>query len=77
MAASTAPTRPPDLAEWAKSRLYKIAHPTIFGAVMPGSRRGFRVVSRFASATSGTIGSSVRFRERGKAQPQRRSQILA
>jgi hypothetical protein len=41
MAASPAPTRPPDLAEWAKSRLYKIAHPAIFGAVMPG--RGFRV----------------------------------
>jgi hypothetical protein len=34
MAASPAPTRPPDLAEWAKSRLYKIAHPAIFGAVM-------------------------------------------
>jgi hypothetical protein len=36
MAASPAPTRPPDLAEWAKSRLYKIAHPAIFGAVMHG-----------------------------------------
>jgi hypothetical protein len=43
MAASPAPTRPPDLAEWAKSRLYKIAHPAIFGAVMHGSRGGFRV----------------------------------
>jgi hypothetical protein len=30
MAASPAPTRPPDLAEWANSRLYKIAHPAIF-----------------------------------------------
>jgi hypothetical protein len=43
MAASPAPTRPPDLAEWAKSRLYKIAHPAIFGPVMHGSRGGFRV----------------------------------
>jgi hypothetical protein len=37
MAASPAPTRPPDLAEWAKSRLYKIAHPLVLSCPDAGS----------------------------------------
>ena len=37
MAASPAPTRPPDLAEWANSRLYKIAHIWTLVTVMGGN----------------------------------------